>query len=47
LQSFVLRANYESPVIKSDENNVIEIKLGTFAWEASCLGEQHKKGMSV
>lgn len=46
LQNFVLRPNYESPVIKSVEKNIIEIKDGTFAWEASYLDEQHKKVQS-
>jgi hypothetical protein len=47
LQKFVLRPNYESPVIKSIGKNIIEIKDGTFTWEASYLDELHKKGMSV
>ncbi|KAJ4445532.1 hypothetical protein ANN_12212 [Periplaneta americana] len=46
LQKFVLRPNYESPVIKSVGQNVIEIKDGTFAWEASQFDEPRKKGRS-
>lgn len=46
LQNFVLRPNYESPIIKSIGKNIIEIKDGTFAWETSCLDEQHQKGQS-
>ncbi|XP_033609843.1 multidrug resistance-associated protein 5 isoform X2 [Cryptotermes secundus] len=44
LQKFVLRPNYESPVIKSVGRNIIEIKDGTFSWEASQLDEPRKKG---
>ncbi|PSN51489.1 Multidrug resistance-associated protein 5 [Blattella germanica] len=43
LQNFVLKPNYESPVVKSVGQYVIEIKDGTFAWEASHLDEPHKK----
>ncbi|KAJ9585510.1 hypothetical protein L9F63_002711, partial [Diploptera punctata] len=43
LQSFVLRPNHESPVIKSVGKYVIEIKDGTFAWEATQLDEPQKK----
>jgi hypothetical protein len=46
-QKFVLRPNYESPVIKSVGKNVIEIKDGTFSWEAFQFDEPRKKGMSL
>jgi hypothetical protein len=45
LQKFILRPNYESPVVKSAGNNVIEIKDGTFLWESSQFDEPRKRGM--